>query len=345
MHIGPRTWGGTTGRPAGAIAVLVIALFLLGPVLIAGARASTPPYDSSAYNSGAIRVLFPTAVPSVELVQDANPSVDSVLGLAHVLELGPLNGTHPIVELAANPQSTSAFNVTQSGGVGRFDLGLNGTVGVQYAGLPLWAGANLENIAANPSKGHAELSVSYGLLPPTPGQQGITLNWSIVNWPWQSTADLLGIEMQFSFPNGTGFSACPGSASPSACSGATLAPGGIVWSTSTTGSVGANGPAGSQVTLSWNSTARASNRSVGVTAGSFYANNSVDRVTLAAPGKGSSSVNGSARFLLTLPLPALPRTVSGSLPVYLGAVAAVSVLAGAGVVLARRRDRRIQASL
>ncbi|MCI4364206.1 MAG: hypothetical protein L3K13_07945, partial [Thermoplasmata archaeon] len=151
--------------------------------------------------------------------------------------------------------------------------------------------------------------------------------------------------MQFSFPNGTGFSACPGSLSPAACSGATLAPGGIVWSTSTTGSVGATGPGGSQVTLSWNSTARASNRSVGVTSGSFYANSSVDRVTLAAPGKGSSSVNGSARFLLTLPAPLLPRTVSGSAPIYLGALVAASVLAGAGIFLARRRDRRIAGTL
>ncbi|MCI4345201.1 MAG: hypothetical protein L3K07_00375 [Thermoplasmata archaeon] len=345
MHLRPRSRGASRTAPAGTFAVLLVAVLFFGPLFFAGARADAPSYNSTAYNSGAIRVLFPSDVPSVELVQDANPSVDSVLGLAHVLELAPLNGTHPIVELAANPESTSAFNVTQSGGVGRFDLGLNGTLGVRYAGLPLWAGSNLESIAANPSKGHAELSVSYGLLPPTAGQQGIALNWSIVNWPWQSSSDLLGIEMQFSFPNGTGFSSCPGSVTPVSCSGATLAPGGIVWSSSTTGSVGATGPGGSQVTLSWNSAARASNRSVGVTAGTFYANSSVDRVTLASSGKGSSSVNGSARFLLTLPAPLLPRTVSGSAPVYLGAIVAASVLAGAGLLLARRRDRRIARTL
>lgn len=336
--------GGYTARLARRIAILGVAGLLLSTLVSVSAASGAPSlYASSAYNSGDVLVRFPTDSPTVQLVQDSNPSVNSILNITHVLELAPLNGTHPLVYLAADPASTSAFNVTQSGGVGRFDLGLNGTLGVRYAGFDLWAGSNpsLSTLATNPAKGEAELAISYRLLPTTSNAQGVSLNWSIQDWPWLSAGDLLGLELEFAVPNGTGFSSCLGAVAAT-CSGSALAPGGIVWSSSTTGSVGSAAPDGTVASLSWNSTAAAAtDRTVGVTAGTFYASAGVDRVTLAIPGNGSSSVNGSATFLLHLPLPPAPLTVSGSLPVYVAALVGGSLLALVGVSQARRRDREL----
>ncbi|HEV2449091.1 MAG TPA: hypothetical protein VGU43_01620 [Thermoplasmata archaeon] len=321
---------------------------LLLSTLVGACAANGAPslYASSAYNSGAVLVRFPTDSPSVQLVQDSNPTVNSMLNVTHVLELAPLNSTHPLVYLAADPASTSAFNVSQSGGVGRFDLGLNGTLGVRYAGFNLWSGSgpSLSTLATNPAKGQAELAIAYRVLPTTTNVQGVSLNWSIQDWPWLSASDLLGLELEFAVPNGTGFSSCLGAAAT--CSGSALAPGGIVWSSSTTGSVGSAAPDGTVASLSWNSTAAAAtHHRVGVTAGTFYASAGVDRVTLAIPGNGSSNVNGSATFLLQLPLPPAPLTVSGSLPLYVAALVGGSLLALIAVGRARRRDRELLETL
>jgi hypothetical protein len=340
MRIQPRAWGLHGIRPRALVPVL-LSILLASPVLGLASAGGSVPADSSAYNNGEILVRFPTASPSVELVQDSNPSVNSILSISHVLELAPLNSTHPLVVLAADPSSSSPFNVSQSEGVGQFDLGLNGTLGVRYAGFALWAGPNLESIAANPAKGQAHLALSYHLLPPSHNSQGVSLNWSIENWPWLTSSDLLGLELQFSVPNGTGFSSCLGNGGSPSCAGSALAPGGIVWSSASNGSVGAAAAAGARVTVSWNSTATTAAHRVGVTAGTFYASSAVDRVTLAIPAGGNSVVNGSARFLLTLPAPALPAVLSGSPVVYAGVLAGAAALVLVAVGLRRRRDRRL----
>jgi hypothetical protein len=337
--------GGYTSRLAPRLASVLLAGLLLSTLLGAASASGGPSLtDSSTFNSGPVLIKFPAAAPSVELVQSSDPSVNSILNVTHVLELAPLNSTHPLVLLAADPASDSVFNVSQSGGVDRFHLGLNGTVGVRYAGFDLWSTPNLESLAPDPAKGEAELAVSYQFLPASAGTTGVALNWSIQDWPWLSSQDLLGLELEFAVPNGTGFTSCLGSAGPT-CSGSALAPGGIVWSSSTIGSVGAAAPDGTVASLSWNSTVGAEHHAIGVTAGTFYASAGVDRVTLAIPGDGSSEVNGSATFLLHLPLPPAPLSVSGSYPLYIVGVVGGSLLVLLAVQYAQRRDQRLLETL
>jgi hypothetical protein len=333
--------GGYTAKLGSRLASVLLAGMLLSTLLGAAAATGGPSLtDTSTFNSGPVLIKFAAAAPSVELVQSSNPSVNSVLNVTHVLELAPLNGTHPLVLLAADPASSSLFNVSQSGGVDRFHLGLNGTVGVRYAGFDLWSSPNPPVLAFDPAKGEAELDLSYQYLPSAAGTTGIALNWSIQNWPWLSTQDLLGLELEFAVPNGTGFTSCLGSASPT-CHGSALAPGGIVWSSSTVGSVGAAAPDGTVATLAWNSTVGAARHAIGVTAGTFYASTGVDRVTLAIPGDGSPQVNGSATFLLHLPQLPGPLSVSGSYPVYIVGVVGGALLVLLAVQYAQRRDQRL----
>ncbi|MGI0129332.1 MAG: hypothetical protein ACREDE_11605, partial [Thermoplasmata archaeon] len=203
---------------------MILVGLLLAPALGAATSSSPLSADSAAYNSGAVLVRFPAASPSVELVQDSNPSVNSILNVTHVLELAPVNGSHPLVELAADPATSSPFNTSSSSGVGRFSLGLNGTIGVRYGGFALWATPAPPSLEVNPPKGQADLTLSYQLLSPSVGVQGVSLNWSIQNWPWFSSRDLLGLELAFAVPNGTGFSSCLGAVS-TPCPGTALAPG------------------------------------------------------------------------------------------------------------------------
>src|SRR5580658_3120977 len=97
-----------------AVGGLALALLLVAPA----ALASAPVPADAAYASddtGAVHIVVPAALPSVDLTQDANHSIGASLVLDRIVEVNTSSGSPQIVA-AASVTSARTFNATGAAG-------------------------------------------------------------------------------------------------------------------------------------------------------------------------------------------------------------------------------------
>jgi hypothetical protein len=345
---------GTLGR---ALPLLLPALLLatLLPLGGSGAAALGPP----TVTAGRLAVEFPSTSPGVEIYSELNASNSAELLVTHVLELAPSNTDHPTVVRVATPTVSAAYEENATSATQTtFGLQLAGAVPVEPANLPLWQNRDWlpPTLGSGNTVGGASLTVSYAYLPGTGVAQGVGLSWTIRDWPWHASGDLLGVVLDLVTSNATGFAGCQAAdsvanASSAACPWSSLAPGSIVWNSTHLGGIFATAPGGPTASFTWSATENLSGAGPSpITAGAFYDGPGSAQITIVAPAAGSENVTAGGHLLLAttpvlpsiLPSPAVLRAD----PFLVGA--AVAVFAGAGlggVLLYRRHDRRVRESL
>lgn len=319
------------------------------------------PTGFTSYSTGAVDVVFAAPLPGIDLLDHANHAIGVALVIDNILEMEPGTSDHPIVDQLATPANSSAFQPTSSGGEYSFRLGLHSSLPVVPVHEPLWPSpiglfpVNNSSLGTPILPQVATLVVGYSLTPDRPGatSSGVDLSWSIKNWPWRDTGDLLGVEAQFQVFNATGFHTCPAvlalnNTTAAPCAGAALSPGTIVWNVPGLGSVVGQDAKGLTASFAWGGT-DAVNGSVAapVTVGSYFSAPNVDRVTLAAPAHGATNVTSLAHLAMSLPglPPAVVHALTGNPWAYGAAAALFTAIAVGGVVGYRRREKRLRDEL
>lgn len=354
---GPRCRTMESPRLPPALWTLCLAGTLLGAA-VGGASAASHsgpgvvllPSPWSAYDTGRVQVIFPAPLPSVELLQDANGSTGAALYLDHVDEIAPGGATHPLVVMTASPETLADFNHSVVSPQPLWPLSLAAEVAVQTAGVPLWSAPPASPANGSPEpEGNTSIAVSYSLSQGPGATQGVTLNWTVSNWPWLSSADLLALEFRLVVLGGTDLKVCTGGgggAAIDACPGTSLSVGSIYWSPDATSVVG-HVDASAVAVVAWGSSAtEQSGATLPVLAGTYEPASGEGHILLTTASGGASHVNGTTAFYLSAPLPPLVLGPYHAEPlVYLGAMAGFAALVASGWVGYRRRERRILRSL
>lgn len=345
----PRARGAVSCVLALGVAGLLLALTANSGALSPGGSPALVGFTS--YDSGRLHVVFPSALPGVELFQDQNSAVGAALFVDYVLELAPGNSEHPTVTQVATPTASTPFSATTpTSGAGSFGLALRGSMPVFRPSVPLWSTpeglpANVSQPTLLPVVGGASLTVSYQLLPAGSQAQGLSLSFNIRDWPWLSIHDLLGVEVRFVVFNATAFDACPeapqvANSSGSACASGPLGLGSIQWDPPGVDGVVGQDPSGFAAAFAWSASANVSGMSaVTVTPAAYHALANTTRISLVTPAAGASNVTTTGQLFLAAPgLPSL--VLVGDPLAYAGGSALFAVLASVGLLAYRRHDRR-----
>lgn len=328
--------------------------FLLAVPALASAL-STSPHGAptiqpwSRYDTGRVNVVFPSQLPVVQLVQDANPSLSATLQLAAIYELSPGGLPTPTVVAAAFPDHASAFNASSTPStISGNPVGLSAQLSVFPVGLPLFSSSGAPTATGAPV-GTTTLTVSYSATTNTATDAGVALNWSLSGWPWESTGDLLALAFSFSDPTGTSLTACTSStllvlASPP-CAGASIAVGTPLWGTGYTSLEGESG-AGPVALVSWGDSVEFGSSTSPVRCGADALGGGVGELVLSAPGFQGSGASGKMAFALVAPPSNPVSAILHANPLLYGAaLAALGAVAVAGVAAYRRHDRQVRDSL
>ena len=332
----------------GVLAVLGFAALLAVPggALAQSAAPAAAPFDR--YNTGSVEVVLPDALPTVDLVQDANASVSASLTLVKIVELRDAvgNASEPTVVAAAFESKVASFNRTSTPG-GDTVVALVANLTVYRDSGPLFplADSDVPNL---PLVAIAPTTVSLTVVS-SPVEGVVNLTATIQNWPWASPDDLLAIGWEFAVANASGFAGCAGDrpvgVPPSACGASAFAFGNSTWGWSGFDGVqGLVGP-GPSAQLRWGPSATLSNgATLPLTSGAQRTSPTGLEVVYGAPAYGTTGVTFSLAYGLAVPL--LPPTLlHGALAPYLVGGAAAAGLVGVAVLAARRRDRRLLGSL
>jgi hypothetical protein len=344
----PRSGRALHGFGLGTLLVVVVAAAMaLVPVSAAGS-VPTVAHPFAGYDAGPVSVIVPSAHPSVELVENANASVNALLSATEVVELAP-QGTGYGVVATAEPTLAGSFNGSRPGGVaGPWALSLAADLAVRPAGGTLWNGsAPSEGPTAGASFGIAELRVDFAPGATTSAGSSLLVDWSVSDWPFANPQDLLGVVFTFTAANAPQLEACEAvsALAAPACQGSALTPNGVRWGAGTVGleADGSNGPVAS---LGWTPTATNGTAAPAVTGEEADPAGGAE-VVVANPSVGSAGSGGALSFAISTPGPSgiPPLTVVGSGPVYLIAAALAAGGALGGLVLYRERDERIRDEL
>ncbi len=316
------------------LAVTAVAL-VAGP---AGAAVTLPSYDT-----GAVRVTLPSAVPTFELAQDANASISATVTLERIVELAPTandSSDGPEIVAAAFPTDVHTYNVSSvtSGG---FEMILTATlVAYRTSGVlfpPRNALSHVEPLVAIAPTSLA-VTVASGS---SPGLFDVST--VITGWPWASSGDLLALLWGLSTPIATGLAGCssaPSDGVPASACGAspvsTAAP--AEWGTplQAVQELGSRGPVAQ---LTWSPGA------AGSAAGTESGPNGSAEVVVGEPATTAANETFAMQYALTVPNVLVPLVLHGSWVPYLGGLALAGLLGAAGLVYARWRDRRALESL
>jgi hypothetical protein len=363
----PLGWRGASRvrvHARGAATASILAVTLTGIFLVAGLGAGASPSRGSSggfhlatqpyahTDTGRINVVFPLPLPRVELFQDANASVGASLQVDQILEVRPDGLPHPAVVAIASSQAVAGFNGTRANSTGGISpLSLSATLAVYPVAGNLWNGTPSVVLApSGPSRAATALSISFTLSAPGAKSQGMQVRWSVVNWPWANTSDLLALEMTLTAFPANPLHACR-AASPvsidAPCVGSSVPAGTILWSPGLT-SVEAEGPSGPTAAVTWNATASVGpGRAAPVTVGLYAPSNGSGQVVIGVAGRGASNLSGATSFALVAPLPvALHLPLVKGVPLAYGAALAVSAAAVLGGVVAYRRyEERLRRDL
>ncbi|MCI4326738.1 MAG: hypothetical protein L3K16_03765 [Thermoplasmata archaeon] len=348
MTESPRTGRARRAFRPGLVAVVLLAGALA--FLPAAAAGSTPSVSHAfaGYNAGRVSVIVPSSHPSVELVENANSSINALLSATEVVELAPVGSSYGLVA-TAEPTLAGAFNGSRPSGVAApWSLSLAADLAVRPAGGALWNGsAPTPTPTAGASFGFAELRVDFAPGASTSDGSSLLVYWNVSDWPFSSPHDLLGVVFSFAAANAPRLEACQASSSLAApaCSGSSLLPGEVRWNSGTVG-VEADGASGPLAALSWTATATNGTTGPAVTGEQLDPSGGAD-VLVANSATSTSGSVGALAFAVYAPGPAgvPPLVVTGSGPAYLIAASIAAGGALGGVALYRVRDERIRDEL
>ncbi|HYK92792.1 MAG TPA: hypothetical protein VEY07_01960 [Thermoplasmata archaeon] len=343
------------GPPRGtAPSLALLSLGVASLSLLTGlASAGTTPVHLAAgpwshYDTGRVNVVYPSALPIVELVQDANASLSATLGIAGVYEVTPGGLPTPRVVAAAFPSSVTAFNGSASGGATGAPFSMFANLAVYPTEVALWAPGTAVGPSAGPF-GSATLSVAFSPTPISTTAAGVALNWTVSGWPWVSSQDLLAIALSFNYASGASLTACQLSplASPSvpACLGHGIDEGASTWG-SNYASLEGEGGTGPVATVTWSRTIQFGTAASPVVMGALASNPGSSDLVLMGTNAGAGPASGSLGFSLVAPTSGpLSVVITGNTLAYALSAAGLAALAGGGVVAYRRHERAVRAQL
>lgn len=320
--------------------LLVTGLALLLPVATALPPISAGP-SYAAYDTGGLHIVLPSALPHIDLTQDANASVGASLILDRLVEVNAsgANAHSPQIVAAALATEVRSFNASSAGAPGVL-VGLTANLTVYKSSGPLFPPAGSARPIA-PQSAIAPTTLTVLLRSGPAGEVGIST--SIVGWPWVAPDDVLAVGWQFSVTDASSFAGCAQAASTgvpaAACGADPFAAGNASWHTGWTALEGLT-VAGPQAQLGWPSFANSSNGPVPTLSGAERTAPGSAEVVQGAPAKDASSVEYSLSYALALP-PTLNTLLHGSLWPYLGGGLSAAALAAGAVVYVRRRDRQL----
>lgn len=333
-----------------ALGLLVVALVATSPL---AAGSSPPPVLTvpgawASYDTGRVSVVLPAALPQVELFQDANSSLRATLQIDQIVELSPGGLPHPRIVAAAFAAGVHTYNGSSAQNASSWPLSLSAELAVRPVNSTLWGSSGLP-IPLQGGLGVSILTITYAPANNRSTTSGVAVNWSVSSWPWVAPTDLLAIEFHFSLSAGRQLTACSGpdgtETASTGCMGTALATNGISWGSSYTGLVGAGG-SGPMAAVDWNTSARLPwGAAVPYTVGTYDTGNGTAEVLLGAAAHGASLVTGSVDFQLVAPAGSVLATVEGEPFVFGGTVVAGTVASVTGLLLYRRRDRRLRDAL
>ncbi|HZY69915.1 MAG TPA: hypothetical protein VFF67_02915 [Thermoplasmata archaeon] len=302
------------------------------------------------FDTGQVSVVFPSALPRVQLLQDTNRSQGASMDVVQVLELAPASGGWTAVA-AAFPLTLAGFNnsipsATSSSGP---TVGFSAVVGVFPVNGSIFSpGAKLE--VAGLSRASATLRINYSVSstgPTTAPGAGVSVAWSVSNWPLAGADDSVAVELEVANAPSDAFGLCTplGSAEAgthAASSGpqcsSHLALGTPTWSGSIAG-VWAPGANGSVTEL-----LLGSSTSSGAILGAYAPTNGTVELLVAAP-HGTAVPGGAMTFGLSTALASVGSALHGDWPAFLGTSLAAAALAGVAIATYRWRDRRLRTRL
>jgi len=330
--------------PAAGTGLVLALLLLVAPIALGGVGAATDP-SYAAVDTGGVDIQVPTALPHVDLTQDANASIGASLVLDRIVEV---NASTDVPQIVARATVSDARSFNASGASGpNLLVGLSANLTVFLASGDLFPPAGAQN-HLTPSIPIAPTTILVTVR--TTATAGlVSVSATVTGWPWLSTTDVLAVGWSFEVGAATGFSGCtgvvPSTIPASDCGADPFASGNSTWDSGLDGIQGI-ASAGPQAQLGWGSTVSTSAGSVPTIAGAQRTTASAGsaEVVLGAPAKGADSVDYSLSYALALP-PTVSDLLHGSLLPYLGGGAGAVLLAAGAVVYARRRDRQVLETL
>jgi len=340
----------SVGGPGALAASLLVLTLLVVPGAALATYGATPPGASwASFSSGGIRVIFPSTLPEVNLVDNANTTLGAVLQVDAVFELAPGGLPHPTIVAAAFPTQASAFNATPTENLSNAPVAQSAVLDVRAVNVALWSSTGIATYLGAPI-GTAAVGLRYTALAQG---SGVSVGWTVIGWPWVSPSDLLALELHVDLSPGGGVTPCTGPPSgtpgPAACPAAPIPTRGIDWDP-TISSVVATGPAGDAASLSWTATTTLlDGTAASLMVGTFAPWNSSAEVVLASPAGGTGALSGNLAFSLFPPTPSVapapPPLLRGSIGPYAVAAAVSGILVVVGLLAYRRRERAIRDEL
>ena len=344
------------------LAATVVAVSMATPAAMSLMAPANAPHATSGLTAESVNlnaspyghILFGSALPVAEILASANGTPAATLGLSHLLEIAPnaSDPEHPTVVAEAAPEALAGFNWTVSYSGKPSYYNIIATLPVYPANSALWrTGTSVLPTSLAPQQ--AILDVNYSVAVSPGGSPGVQVSWNVAGWPWANpSGDDLALEYIVQVNSGSGFATCsgtPGAVAPDVtCPGEPLSVGQAVWSSALTALKG-YGPSGSVAWVSWNSQVAGSDaKVVPVSAGAYLEQPGTSARVIAAPAPvgGATSVSGSTLFVLSPgAVAASVGSLVGALVPYGGAALFSAVAATVGILLSRRRDRKIARDL
>ncbi len=331
-----------------AVSLGVLALTLLPSSAAANAApVSLLVQPWSHFDTGRVNVVYPSALPVVELVQDANASLSASLGLAGIYEIAPGGLPMPTVVAAAFPTTAAAFNGSASAGSAGAAFSMFANLSVYPVNLSLWAPGVALGPTAGPV-GSATLSVLFSPTSAGTSTAGVSMNWSVSGWPWRSAGDLLAVAFDLGYASQNSLIACespPLSLGLPSCTGEGVGSSQGLWGSRFT-SLESNGGTGPVAVVSWSSSVLFGGSAAAVTMGALATNPGAGELLLMSPNAGAGPAGSTLSFSLIAPPAAAVASVLRADPVvYAISAASLAAAAAAGVGLYRRADRRLREAL
>jgi len=327
------------GQVGGGLAIAWAVLVLAASAASGHVLPADPAYASA--DSGGVHIEVPSALPHIDLTQDANASVGASLVLDRIVEVTP-STTDPQIVAKATVTNVRSFNSTGAAGP-HVLAGLTANLTVFQSSGDLFPVPGLES-RFSPSIPIAPTTVVVTVLTTaTPGTVSVAA--TIEGWPWTNAQDDLAVGWSFQVGHASGFSGCP-RAVPSQvpatdCGADPFASSNSSWDDSWDGIQGVS-TAGPEAQLGWNASFGSSVGDVPVIVGAQRttgAGGSAE-VVLGAAAAGATAITYGLSYALALP-PTVSHLLHGTLVPYLGGAVAAALLAGGAVVYVRRRDRRV----
>lgn len=342
MRLGARLGAG------GCLAIVSLALLLVVPSTGA-TLAIYPDQAFSSYNTGAVQVVLPDALPSVNLSQDANTSVAASLTMAKVVELSGATGlaAAPTIVAAAFESDVRTFNGTP-GPDGGVVARLTANLTVYRDDRLLFPPAN-STLPFHPLTPIAPTTIEVTVTT-TASDSVVNVSATVSHWPWVDSNDLLAVAWEFDVSGGSGFAGCQGPAHPLSVPSTPCGVNGFAFGNSTWGWSGFDGVqgltgAGPSAQLRWPTTVTlATGPGVPTIAGAEREGPTSLEVVTGGASYGSPSTTFGLSYALVVPA-SLPALLHGAIVPFAGGVVAAAGAGLAAVYLVRRRDRRLLESL